>query len=112
MMNEEKGNYIASSTGHKCKQNVSEISPMNNENNTIFKCGWNTPLKVLEEIPASPVKNQAHKKEPLSGSKKFRVRQGMPEFRPVEEGVQGTALSLPVKQESYAGSTKEVEYGI
>ena len=77
-----------------------------------FNCGWNTPRKVLEEVPASPVKNQAHRKEPLSGSKKFGVRQGMPEFRPVEEGVRGNssnrkgalALSLPVKQESYAGS--------
>lgn len=38
---EKKGNYIHSSTGHKCKQNVSEISPMNNENKAIFNCGWN-----------------------------------------------------------------------
>ena len=41
--------------------------------------------------------------------KQKRVRRGTPELMPVEEGVQGTALSLPVKQESYAGSIKEVE---
>lgn len=107
-----KGNYIAGSTIHECKLNVSENSGEDMEFGATFNCGWNTPRKVLEEVPASPVKNQAHRKEPLSGSKKFGVRQGMPEFRPVEEGVRGNssnrkgalALSLPVKQESYAGS--------
>ena len=107
-----KGNYIDISTRHKCKRNVSEFSPMNNENKAIFKCGWNTPRKVLEENPASPVKNQAHENEPLSGSKKFRVRQGMPEFRLVEEGVRGISSSLPMKQELCICSTEEVEYGI
>lgn len=77
---------------------------MNNENKATFNCGCNTPLKVLGEIPASPVKNQAHRKEPLNGSKKFRVRRGTPEFRLVEEGVRGTSSSLPVKQESCTGS--------
>ena len=80
---------------------------MNNENKAIFKCGWNTPRKVLEENPASPVKNQAHENEPLSGSKKFRVRQGMPEFRLVEEGVRGISSSLPMKQESCTGSNPD-----
>ncbi len=43
------------------------------------------------------------------GLRLSRVRQGMPEFRPVEEGVQGTALSLPMKQELCTCSTEEVE---
>ena len=113
---ENTGNYIASSTRHKCKRNVSEFSSMNEENKATFNCGWNTPRKVLEEISTPPVKNQAHENEPLSGSKQFRVRQGMPEFRPVEEGVQGNssnrkgalALSPPVKQESCTGSNPEL----
>ena len=53
------------------------------------------------------------------GLRLTKIRQGMPEFRPVEEGVQGNssdrmgalALSLPVKQELYASSTEEVEHG-
>lgn len=74
----------------------------------IFIRGCNNPIKVLEEIPAPPVKNQARRRnEPLIGFEKKRVRRGTPEFRPVEEGVQGTALSLPVKQESCTGSNPD-----
>ena len=96
----------------KCKLNVSENSGENMKFGVTFIRGCNNPRKLLGEIPTSPVKNQAHENEPLSGSKKFRVRQGMPDFRPVEEGVQGTALSLPAKQELCTCSTEEVENGI
>ena len=73
----------------------------------IFISGCNNPSKLLEEILASPVKNQAQRNGSLCGPEEFGVRQGMPEFRPVEEGVQGTALSLPVKQESCTGSNPD-----
>ena len=91
----------------ECKRNVNKNSGENMEFCTIFISGCNNSRKLLEEILASPVKNQAHKKEPINGSRKFRVRQGMPEFRLVEEGVQGTALSLPMKQESCTGSNPD-----
>ena len=109
---ESQGNYISSSTRHKCKRNVSEFSSMTEENKATFNCGCNTPRKVLEEISTPPVKNQAQRNRSLCGPEEFRVRRGTPESRPVEEGVQGPALSPPVKQELYICSTEEVEHGI
>ena len=92
----------------KCKLNVSENSGENMEFGVTFIRGCNNPSKVLGEIPTSPVKNQAQRRtEPLIGFERFRVRQGMPEFRPVEEGVQGPALSPPGKQESCTGSNPD-----
>ena len=108
MKGEFYGNYIASSTIHECKRNVNENSGEDMEFGATFIRGCNNPRKLPEEVPASPVKNQARKRdEPLIGFEKFRVRQGMPEFRPVEEGVQGPALSPPVNQESCTGSNPD-----